>query len=220
VYASRIPEPFGSWYKGPSNGAGAFVRDMALIFFFAIALIRIDVAEAQNDELSTPRASTGERPEEIVVRGKRLADFRVEVEKARVRAYDVFNEINSTDDFDVSCNVEQRTGTRLGRQVCVARFEGRVSRRAAQDYMAAIRDRCQGQLSADCMFDPNIAGAGTLAAKGVEGELPRQRALMSEEIYRLARTDLRFGQAILDFYEASQRYEEERNGSRERKREP
>jgi hypothetical protein len=41
---------------------------------------------------------------------------------------------------------------------------------------------------------------------------------MRAEISILARTDLRFGQAILDFYEASQKYEEERDSSRERTR--
>jgi hypothetical protein len=194
------------------------MRVVALILF-SIAVSAPDVADAQNAAVGRDRGAAQERPEEIVVRGKRLADFRVEVEKARIRAYDIFNEINSTDDFDVSCNLEQRTGTRMERQVCAARFEGRLSRRAAQDYLFAMKDRCGGQLDQDCLFDPNKAGAGLLAAKAVEGEAPRQRALLNEEIHRLARTDLRFGQAILDFYEASVKYEEERNSSRERTRE-
>jgi hypothetical protein len=160
-----------------------------------------------------------EAPEEIVVRGRRLEEFRLEVEKLRVRAYDIFNEINSSDDFDVRCVTEQRTGTRRGRQVCAAQFEVRISSRAAKDYMAAMKDACNGQMTQDCMFDPNMAGHGLTAAKAVEGEAPRHRDQLNQEIQRLARTDLRFGQAILDFYEANLKYQDERKRPRERRRE-
>jgi hypothetical protein len=68
------------------------------------------------------------------------------------------------------------------------------------------------------MFDPSKGGAGLVAARSIEGEAPRQRALLNEEIQRLARTDLRLGQAILDFYEASHKYEEERKRPRGRRR--
>ena len=136
-----------------------------------------------------------------------------------MRAYDIFNEINSSDDFDVHGVTEQRTGTRRGRQVCAAQFEVRISSRAAKDYMAAIKDACNGQLTQDCMFDPNMAGRGLAAAKAVEGEAPRHRDQLNQEIQRLARTDLRFGQAILDFYDANLKYEEERKGPRERRKE-
>lgn len=159
---------------------------------------------------STERASPVETPEEIVVRGRRLTEFRVEMQLARERAYAIFNEINSTDDFDISCDSQMRTGTRVGREVCAARFEGRISSRAGRDYLFAIKDRCGGQVTRDCMFEPGMAGTALSAARRVEGEAPRQRALLNEEIYRLARTDLRFGQAILDFYDASVRYEEQR----------
>jgi hypothetical protein len=160
-----------------------------------------------------------EAPEEIVVRGRRLEEFRLEVEKLRVRAYDIFNEINSSDDFDVHCATQQRTGTRRGRLVCAAQFEVRISSRAAKDYMAAIKDACGGQLAQDCMFDPNMAGRGLAAAKAVEGEAPRHRHQLNQEIQRLARTNLELGQAILDFYDANSKYEEERKRPRERRRE-
>ena len=51
-----------------------------------------------------PRA---EAPEEIVVRGRRLVELGVEVEKAREHAA-IFNEINSNDDFDVHCRDERK----------------------------------------------------------------------------------------------------------------
>jgi hypothetical protein len=108
--------------------------------FASLAVLSAEAAYAQSD--ATPPRT--ESPEEIVVRGKRLAEFRVEVQLARERAYAIFNEINSTDDFDISCDSQMRTGTRVGRDVCAARFEGRISSRAAKDYLAAMRLVCNG----------------------------------------------------------------------------
>jgi hypothetical protein len=137
-----------------------------------------------------------------------------------VRAYGIFNEINSTDDFDVTCNLEESTGTRLSRQVCAPRFEGRISSRAAKDYLATMRWVCNGDggLTKDRIFS-QASGAGIAAARAAESEAPTQRDRMTEEINRLARTDLRFGQAILDLYDASLKYDEERKRPRERTRE-
>jgi hypothetical protein len=163
----------------------------------------------------------GETPDEVIVRARRLAEFRVEVQLARERAYAIFNEINSTDDFDITCELGPRTGTRVGRQVCAARFEGRISSRAAKDYLATMRWLCGGELglTQDCIFGPQ-SGQGMAAARAAESEAPIQRDRLEQEIHRLARTDLRFGQAILDFYDASVRYEEERKRSRARTRDP
>src|SRR5512139_2490199 len=72
-----------------------------------------------------------ESPDEVVVRGRRLSDLRAEVQIARERAYEIFNEINSSDDFDVYCRAEGRTGTRSTDRVCRAQFENRISAAAA-----------------------------------------------------------------------------------------
>jgi hypothetical protein len=181
------------------------------------AALGVYPAQAQDAVPATAAANEArpsETADEVIVRGKRLAEFRVEVQLARERAYAIFNEINSTDDFDVTCREEMRTGTRLERTVCAARFEGRVSRRAAQDYLATMRWICSG--TADCLFDPGYAGYGKAAAMATESEAPMQRARLNEEIHRLASTDVRFGQAILDFYEASLKYHEERKALRSR----
>jgi hypothetical protein len=190
------------------------------VVLWTFALFTALSTHAAHVQDTTAVQSRAETPEEIVVRGKRLAAFRLEVQLARERAYAVFNEINSTDDFDIACKSEMRTGTRVNRMVCAARFEGRISRRAAQDYLAALRWICNGPggLTQDCVFNPQTAGYGIAAARGAASEAPIQRDRLNEEIHRLARTDLRFGQAILDFYDASLKYEEERKRPRERER--
>jgi len=194
------------------------MRVMRWIFALLTAL-SAEAASAQN-AAAEPRST--ESPEEIIVRGKRLAGFRVEVDLARERAYAVFNEINSTDDFDIQCvDDEPRRGSRMGRRVCAARFEGRIARATAQDYLALMQAICPDLegLTQRCLFDPGLASRGIAAARGAESEAPTQRGRLEAEIQRLARTDLRFGQAILDFYDASVKYEEERNRPRERRRE-
>ena len=134
-----------------------------------------------------------------------------------MRAYDVFNEINSTDDFDIQCVDEPRRGSRTNRRVCAARFEGRIARASAQDYLATMRASCPDVegLTQRCLFDPGLASRGMAVARGSESEAPTQRGRLKAEIERLARTDLRFGQAILDFYDASVKYDEERNRARD-----
>jgi hypothetical protein len=106
----------------------------------------------------------------------------------------------------------------MERRVCAPRFEGRIDRAAAKDYLALMRAICPDLegLTQRCLFDPGLASRGIAAARGAESERPMQRARLEEEIWDLARTDLRFGQAILDFYDASVRYDEERNRPRER----
>jgi hypothetical protein len=179
---------------------------VVLWIFVSLTALNANAADAQD---SAAARGPEQAPEEIVVRGKRISEFRVEVELARVRAYDIFNEINSADDFDIQCVDEPRRGSRMGRRVCVARFEDRIAAAAAKDYLATMRAICPDVegLTQRCLFDPGLASQGINAAKGAESEAPGQRDRLEAEIQRLARTDLRFGQAILDFYEAQLQYE-------------
>src|SRR6202008_342487 len=100
-----------------------------------------------------------EAPDEVVVRGRRLTELRVEIEIKRERAYSIFNEINSTDDFDFQCVEELRRGSRMPRRVCAPRFEGRISAAAARDYLATMRAVCPDAegLTHRCLFDPGTA---------------------------------------------------------------
>jgi hypothetical protein len=185
------------------------VRIVTLVLF-AAAVLGGPAAVAQS--ASAPRESTDEQqqaPEEVIVRGRRLSELRIEIEQARRRAYDIFNEINSNDDFDVKCVGESSTGTRMRQQRCRAEFEGRISSRAAQDYMNTLRWVCPEGLTQDCMFS-GYSSSGISAAQGVEAELPSKRKQMDDEIVRLANEDDRFAQAILDYYEKHQEYEAER----------
>ncbi len=187
---------------------------MVLLLLLSTATLGGNTALAQGN---AEAAST----DEIIVRGQRLADFRAEMEKARERAYDIFNDLNSDDDFDVHCRDEGRTGTRSTQRVCRPRFESRISSAAAQEYLAMLSWSCPGDAvtgfidTQKCMFN-GVGQRATANAQGVESQALSRREQMNAEILRLARQNLQFGQAILDFYEASQRYEEARSRRQER----
>ena len=164
-------------------------------------------APSSQQVTATPR---GEETEEVVVRGRRLADLRFEVQQAREHAYAIFNEINSSDDFDVHCRDERKYHSRAERRVCRARFEDRISGQAAKEYMATLTWTCPATAgfidTQACMFGSE-GQAASANARAVEGQTPSMHDRMNDEILRLAQTDLRFGQAILDFFEASQQLE-------------
>jgi len=149
------------------------------------------------------------------VRGRRLSELRGDVQIARARAYGIFNEINSSDDFDVYCHDESRSGTRVPQQVCRARFEDRISSRAAQDYISALKWVCPpAGVTSECIFS-DASSVGISAAQGAESEAPLRRKQMNEEIMRLANNDDRFAQAILDLYEVNQQLEAARKRGRD-----
>jgi hypothetical protein len=172
---------------------------------------------------SEPAAGDAPQSEEIIVRGRRLTDLRFEVEQAQERAYAIFNELNSDDDFDVYCRDERRYHSRAKVRLCRAQFEHRISAEAAREYMAALSWTCQPEADANgvlvlntqaCMFS-NRGQSAAAAAQAVEIQLPTKHKQMNDEIERLANEDDRFAQAILDWYETTQRYETARNRRRE-----
>ena len=73
-------------------------------------------------------------------------------------------------------------------------------------------------LTVECLFDDRSAG-GISAAQGIEGQAPTKREQLRQEIERLARQNLAFAEAIVEWYEASVRYDEARKRPRERRRE-
>jgi hypothetical protein len=190
--------------------------------------VLMSILAAGGDALAQPEPAAREptrvapqqsAPEEVIVRGRRLTELRFEVEQAQERAYAIFNEINSDDDFDVYCREERKYHSRATQRTCRPQFENRISAEAARAYMAELNWTCQpnqeGFLDTQaCMFSgPGVAAKAT--AQGVEGQLPGKRDQMSDEIVRLANQDDRFAQAILDWYEKTETYEAARKRRRE-----
>ena len=76
-----------------------------------------DISGDENVDVSS------ETIEEIVVRGeKSLIQLRLELNRAEDKAFDLFNSLNSNDEYDIHCYMEAPTGSRIKRRVCRANF--------------------------------------------------------------------------------------------------
>ena len=91
-------------------------------------------AEPSNRLLAQP----ADEPEEIVVRGKPLSQYRLELEQARDEMIKLFNEANEGDDTDVRCRDEVPTGSRIPERVCWSRAQDRAGGNAARDLLHSL----------------------------------------------------------------------------------
>lgn len=191
------------------------MRIVALMVCSVVASFSGGVVLGQNEPAAGARS--GDSPnrqadDEVVVTGKRLGQLRVAAEKARERAYGIFNEINSSNDFDFQCSDETRTFSKAKQRVCRPRFEGRITSKAATEYLAALTTTCPvnpitGSINfQECMTGP-YGARGLARAQAVSAEAPGKRDQLSDEILRLAGENEQFARAILDFYAAQQAYE-------------
>ena len=103
----------------------AFVRRSLVLVGFAVL------------HSSHMRAQPVEEPEEIIVRGKPLSEFRLEIERAHDEMVRLFNDANEDDDTDVRCRDEAPTGSRIPRRVCFSVAQERASASAALDFLRA-----------------------------------------------------------------------------------
>jgi hypothetical protein len=182
----------------------ALVAISVAVFGWSVAAAQGERADRAGAEDVAPQDSS----DEVIVTGKRLAKLRLEVQTARERAYDVFNEINSDNDFDVHCHNETRVFSHVKRRTCRAQFETRISNGAGKEYLDGLLLSCRGPegVTQACMFS-GVAERGVSRAQAVESPLQGKSQQLNQEIMRLANEDARFAQAILDFYTVSQKYD-------------
>jgi hypothetical protein len=156
-----------------------------------------------------------EEPEEVIVRGRRLADFRAELEAAQLRVYDLFNDLNSDDAFDVRCQTEDATGTRLRQQTCRPQVVDDISSDAGKAWVNGFKDACPGGMTQDCIFgNPGAASQARSAALAEEGREPTMQKRFAAEMARVVRDHPEMQQALLDYEAVALAYDEARTGRR------
>ncbi len=192
------------------NCAASLLVSVAL----ALPTSQLLFAQAADDASDAAR----EQPDEVIVRGRRLADFRAELHAARIRVYDLFNDLNSDDAFDVHCEIDDSTGTRMRQQTCRPQFRDEVAADAAKAWVSGIRDACGGQLNQECIFSDaaNLAKSRALAEEGRE---PIMQQRFADEMARVVRDHPEMQQALLDYETVERAYEEALDGRRGRARE-
>jgi hypothetical protein len=85
------------------------------LFFLLATLATAQPARAES-------AGATEPPEEITVTGKSLAAARHELHRAQEQVFDIFNALNSDDEYDIHCGSRSATVSRIRVRVCEANF--------------------------------------------------------------------------------------------------
>ena len=88
----------------------------------------------------TDEMAAGETDEDVVVViGRTPAALRLQIELAEDAVFGRFNEINSTDDFDIRCRQEVYTGSRIPQRVCLPNLWRDAQREAGEEAVRAMQ---------------------------------------------------------------------------------
>jgi hypothetical protein len=181
----------------------AFAAVTVAVFWFGVPTRAQDAAQATDGAQSAQTAD-----EEIVIRGRRtLFTLRQETEAAREHVWEVFNEINGNDDFDISCNTSARTGTRMTRRACRPQYANDATREAGRALARRIR-----------LCDPTSDGyAGCLEMAMANGNSEAQQYIariaymdrrLDDEFRQLVRERPELATAVHEFLTKENEYKE------------
>ena len=140
---------------------------------------------------------SSEQTEEIIITGRTLYERML---SAEVRAYDIFNRFNDEKRFMISCSQYQPTGRIVAKQVCSPAFEIEALRTQAQDFHESLRHLIIPGGLPDGSVMPTHAPAEAMIA----GQMTAYRAKLKQ----VAEQHPEFMQAIIDFAELRQQYEQ------------
>jgi hypothetical protein len=93
-------------------------------------------ALSEDESVQEEEQSSSEPIEEVTVYGdKTLYHYRLEMFRAEDKVFDVFNSLNSDDEFDVHCYRDAKTGTRVKRRHCRPNFVRDAESTEAMNFM-------------------------------------------------------------------------------------
>jgi len=85
-----------------------------------IATVAVHAVFLQTNRAQADDTKESESLEEIIVNAPRpLNSMRAEILQAEDRVFQLFNEFNTNDDYDIECRHEAPVGSRIPRRVCM-----------------------------------------------------------------------------------------------------
>ena len=129
---------------------------------------------AAHGQAAAPAGATSPPPDvgdEVQVIGRSPAELRLQIQQAEQVFYDRFNAINSRDEFDITCDFQVQTGSKMPRRVCRANFWGVAQAKAAHE--GVLRQH----------------GSANAGSAQFEGEARAKQQQLAEEMRRLVATD-------------------------------
>jgi hypothetical protein len=151
-----------------------------------------------------------DEPEEIIVRGKTLSQFRLELERAHDEMLALFNQANEGDDNDVRCRVEAPTGSRIPERVCFSTAQDRAGASGARDFLNALilsAGKGSGGAQANAGTGMGVAQSGAARADGTA--LDR----FEQEWRRVMGTNRQFYDAVVNYREMQSDYDRARGAT-------
>jgi hypothetical protein len=176
-----------------------FARERAIVAL-AFALAGVNPAASQPGRGAAdeqPRAAE-QSIEEITVIGHRyLRELRLEVQASRERVYNLFNDLNINEEFDIHCHDGSRTGTRTVRRVCRPQYVDVATSEAAKWYLVFMKWGRGGAFS---------------RAQAEISVVHLKARQMDAEVERLMGESREFRRAIAEYQALEGRYDAARRG--------
>lgn len=85
-----------------------------------------------------PPGAPGVDLDEVAVIGKSLRKLQREVIEAEDRFYARFNTLNTSDEFDIHCQMDKATGTRVPKRQCRIRFLADAAAMDGQEFLRGL----------------------------------------------------------------------------------
>tara|TARA_B100000686_G_scaffold16775_1_gene15637 strand:- start:988 stop:1548 length:561 start_codon:yes stop_codon:yes gene_type:complete len=127
--------------------------------------------------------------EEITVQGERtIFSLRAQIETAETQVYNLFNELNSNDEFDVTCEKTVYIGSRIPRRVCMAAYLREEEAYQTQNFVNSIG------------LGEGLGAPGSgmlLNLDSAKDEVRQKSEAMEQEMLRLATEVPEFAEALL-----------------------
>lgn len=190
--------PFTIGGSGRGSACRCLIRYAVLCMGLWLAQQTVLAADNQQREIEAVEV-VGERSQVALARS---------IREAEVRLYELFNELNSTDDYDVTCRFVQVTGSRVPDWRCEIGFMARAGYRNNQEFLQScfilVSDESSG---------PNTNGLQhACILPKTDGQMYWENrdelTAMNAEMLALAKDNPELAQAMLDLYAKRQRMQE------------
>lgn len=139
------------------------------------------------DSATTENTEISRMPESVIITGQQsIRDLEIQFSNAEDIMYDMFNELNDDNRYDVHCNMERRTGTTIAQRSCKPQFLIDSTTNNAKAFIAEAQ------------------GMTAVRVPPVQSELQYRYPILEEKMKTMAIEHPEFSDAIMKRYELSE----------------
>ncbi|MBN1832440.1 MAG: sel1 repeat family protein [Deltaproteobacteria bacterium] len=163
-------------------------------------------ALTQGDPATEPTFDSDAREyilEDIIIEGKRvLHSLKMEMIRIEDLKFEIFNSLNSTNDFDITCEIRELTGSIIPRRVCEAGYMKKARVEDMQIFLDGFMDAYVQDPGFPTRFQPLFPRSDDLLI----GEFAQKAEALKKEMIELGSKHPLLGKVMMYEYELKQRY--------------